>query len=74
VVQHLLPVYVKLPTTEEAEVLAAKCFAKYKFPQSYAAVDGSHIPITPSLDGCEDFKNRKGYYYFKYNIYFDKYS
>lgn len=40
------------------------CFrfrAKYKYPQTFGAIDGSHIAIKPPKTGLADYTNRKGY-------------
>lgn len=33
----------------------------YRYPQAIGAIDGSHIPVTPPLDGKSDYICRKGY-------------
>lgn len=35
--------------------------SKYKYPMAIGAIDGSHIPINPPLDGKADYLCRKGY-------------
>ena len=50
----------------EAAAIADRFEKKYAYSQAFAAIDGSHIPVTPPSDGYRDFTNRKmyPYYYF----------
>lgn len=53
--------YIKWYTDEEAAAIADQTRAKYMYPQSIGAIDGTHIAVTPPLDGKADFLCRKGY-------------
>ena len=49
-----------LPDDAETAALADRFEQRYAYPQAFAAIDGSHIPVTP-FDGYRDFINRKMY-------------
>ncbi|XP_067948704.1 uncharacterized protein [Watersipora subatra] len=53
--------YIQWYTTEEAIDMAAFIEQNYKYPQAIGAIDGSHIPVKPPLDGKADYICRKGY-------------
>lgn len=42
-------------------MIAEENEARYKYPQAIGAIDGSHIPINPPLEGKSDFICRKMY-------------
>ena len=46
-----------LPDDAEAAAIADRFGQKYAVPQAFAAIDGSHISVTPSSDGYRDFIN-----------------
>ena len=50
-----------LPDDAEAAAIADRFEQKYSYPQAFAAIDGTHIPVTPPSDGYRDFINRKMY-------------
>ena len=50
-----------LPDDAEAAAIADRFEQKYAYPQAFAAIDGTHIPVTPPSDGYRDFINRKMY-------------
>eukprot|EP00794_Sanderia_malayensis_P019764 gene19764-biopygen16412 len=59
----LLPIYMKVPKTEEAvKDLAAKFFETRGFPQCIGAVDGTRIPIKKPVENSTNYMNRKGFY------------
>lgn len=53
--------YIKWYTDEDAAAIADNTRGKYIYPQSIGAIDGTHIPVTPPLDGKADYLCRKGY-------------
>lgn len=52
---------ITFPTTEEASAIADRIEARYGYPQAFAAIDGSHIAISPPAVGLADYLNRKMY-------------
>ena len=50
-----------MPGPEEAREIAIRWQNKFAFPNTFGAIDGTHIPITAPLDGSRDFHNRKGW-------------
>jgi len=50
------------PDEEECAVIAQSFEEKHCLPNVLGAIDGSHIPITPTREGAADFRNRKHYY------------
>lgn len=50
-----------MPDSAECEELAAGFEKICNIPQLILALDGSHIPVTPSMSGHADFFNRKGW-------------
>jgi hypothetical protein len=57
--------YIYLPDNEEATNIALRFEQATGYPQAFAAIDGTHIAITPPENGLRDFVNRK--YYASYN-------
>lgn len=57
--------YIYLPDVEEARCIALRIEQATGYPQTFAAIDGTHVAITPPEDGHKDFVNRK--YYASYN-------
>ena len=53
--------YIKWYSLDDAIQMAAYIEANYKYPQAIGAIDGSHIPILPPLEGKADYICRKGY-------------
>ena len=53
--------YIYLPDQEEAALIALRIEQATGYPQAFAAMDGTHIAITPLEDGHRDFINRKCY-------------
>lgn len=47
--------------TEDAKNIATINEQKYKYPQAIGAIDGTHIPVNPPLDGKADYLCRKMY-------------
>lgn len=59
---HLQPIYMKLPTESEWEVIAEDFNDKWQFPNCLGAVDGKHISIKcPSQSGSNYFNYKKFY-------------
>ena len=57
--------YIYLPNEEEAQLIALRIEQATGYPQAVAAIDGTHVAITPPEEGHRDFINRK--YYASYN-------
>lgn len=57
----LLHEEIKMPNIEETETISAKFEEKSGVPLVIGAIDGTHIPVTPPLDGYRDFINRKNW-------------
>ena len=54
------PRYIALPTTEEEiSQLLKKMEDKFGFPQAFACIDGTHIPIKQPGDNAYDFFSYK---------------
>lgn len=53
--------YIQFPSDEEAASIADRIEQRHKYPQAFAALDGSHIAINPPSDGLADYLNRKMY-------------
>lgn len=59
---HLQPIYMKLPTESEWEVIAEDFNDKWQFPNCFGAVDGKHISIKcPPQSGSNYFNYKKIY-------------
>lgn len=57
----LKPMYITMPTIEEANLIAKSIKNKTGMEQIIGAIDGTHIPILPPTVGYRDFINRKGW-------------
>ena len=53
--------YITMPSSREAEEISHRWQMKFKFPNTFGAIDGTHIPVTAPADGGRDFVNRKGW-------------
>ncbi|CAN7945633.1 unnamed protein product, partial [Ixodes hexagonus] len=58
-VKHYLRDYIRLPSSEEAVIIARNFEARCHLPQIFGAIDGTHIPILAPKKGYRDFVNRK---------------
>ena len=56
--EHMGPLLIRLPKTEEGKT--KNFFNFWQFPQCLWAVDGTHIDIKQPSDNASDFINRKG--------------
>ena len=62
-IQELLPRYVFIPRGERLRTIVDGFEARWGFPQTAGAIDGTHIPILrPCGDSGSDYYNRKGYF------------
>lgn len=60
ITEHLGPLFIRLPTTEEeAEEKTRNFFTRFRFPQCLGAVDGTHINIKQPSCNSTDYVNRK---------------
>lgn len=57
----LLPEQITMPERNECEVISQHFEQRYGIIRVIGAIDGSHIPISPSKEGGRDFVNRKGW-------------
>lgn len=62
ITQTLEEKIIRMPDESEAQNIANNFEKITHIPQIIGAIDGSHIPITPPLEGNADFKNRKSYF------------
>lgn len=53
--------HIKLPGVVEAQEITRRNYLTHGVPQVYRALDGTHIPILPPLEGYQDLVNRKGW-------------
>ena len=53
--------FITMPTESECEEIAKEFEKKSQIPQIILALDGSHIPITPTKNGYLDYINRKNW-------------
>lgn len=60
IVEQLVPKWITIPNAEECALISERFQNRSGISQIILAIDGSHIPITPSLEGRTDFYNRKG--------------
>lgn len=61
ILNHLMPVFVKMPDAADCEKISAEFEHICGIPQIILVIDGSHIPVRPSELGKSDFFNRKGW-------------
>ena len=62
-IRRLLPKYVHIPVGEQMKMNVEGFAARWGFPQTAGAIDGTHIPILqPRGDSGADYFNRKGFY------------
>ena len=59
IAQHLLPLYVKIPTGSKLRENIDGFKTRWGFPQVVGAIDGSHIPIIRPSESASDYYNRK---------------
>lgn len=60
ITRELGPRYIALPSTEEEMgQLLKKMEEKFGFPQAFACIDGTHIPIKQPSDNAHDFFSYK---------------
>ena len=53
--------YIKWYGVEDAKNMAEYIQSQYKYPQAIGAIDGTHIPVRPPLDGKAEYICRKGW-------------
>lgn len=62
-IQNLIPKYVTVPKGEQMSINVEGFEARWGFPQTAGAIDGTHIPILkPKGNSGPDYYNRKGFY------------
>ena len=59
---HLLPEFVKIPTSNSLKEVVAGFDKFWGFPQVAGAIDCTHIPIVKPEESASDYYNRKGFY------------
>lgn len=59
VIKLLLPKHIKMPTLEEGKEIIGQFKETSGISPVLAAIDGTHIPVTPPEEGYRDFINRK---------------
>lgn len=57
----LLPEWIRMPTEDQCNEIAAAFEEKSNIPQIIGCIDGTHIPVTAPSDGYRDYVNRKGW-------------
>ena len=62
VTQHLLPLYVQMPSQERLREIVQEFETLCGFPQVAGAIYGTHIPILKPTEYQSDYYNRKGFY------------
>ena len=60
-ISSCLEEWVRLPTNQEALDSAHDTMQRTGFPGIWAALDGTHLPISAPADGYHDYTNRKGW-------------
>lgn len=58
----LKPKYLTTPSLSYFKTIIQAFRDKWRFPQVFGAIDGSHIPIRAPADSPADYYNRKGQY------------
>lgn len=56
-----MPLYLRLPTDAEAAAGAERVRRRTGVPAVFAAIDGTHIPVSPPASHYRDYLNRKGW-------------
>ena len=62
ITQHLLPLYVQIPSQERLREIVQEFKTLSGFPQVAGAIDVTHIPILKPTECPSDYYNRKGFY------------
>ena len=63
ITNHLGPLYIKLPMTEEeVKETVSKFYSAFEIPQCLGAIDSTHIEIKQPLLNSTDYINRKSRY------------
>ena len=62
ITKKLLPVFIQFPKGEKLHQTVDGFMEKYRFPQCFGVVDGSHIPIVSPQYYPADYYNRKGWH------------
>ena len=62
VTQHLLPLYVQMPSQKRLREIVQEFETLWGFPQVAGAIDGTHILILKPTECHSDYYNRKGFY------------
>lgn len=62
IAHHLMPRYVAIPNDEGLREIVDGFNSRWGFPQTFGAIDGSHIPILRPEESSADYFNRKGYH------------
>ena len=60
--RELMPKYTRVPSSNSLHEILDGFLHRWGFPQTVAAIDGTHIPISKPQDSAADYYNRKGYY------------
>ena len=53
-----------MPSSNSLREILDGFLHRWGFPQTVAAIDDTHIPISKPQDSAADYYNRKGYYYY----------
>lgn len=57
----LMPIWITIPNYDECIEISKEFEEMCNIPQIILVIDGTHIPVTPSMEGRSDFFNRKGW-------------
>ena len=60
--RELMPKYVRIPGNDSLREIVDGFLHRWGFPQTVAAINGTHIPISKPQYSAADYYNRKGYY------------
>ena len=57
--RELMPKYVSVPSSNSLREILDGFLHRWGFPQTVAAIDGTHIPISKPQDSAADYYNRE---------------